>query len=86
MKFDGKHVFLCQQVPPGDVRTRTLRMSVYDVDRRRIRHSLGHVIQPLSEIDLTAEELITTPLEENMMQVGVWCAGRNLGTGVTGRS
>lgn len=52
------------RVPVDEVNSRTLRMSVYDVDKRRVRHSLGHVFLPLEEIDLTQNEMLIRVLEE----------------------
>jgi len=52
------------RVPVEEVTSRTLRMSVYDVDKRRVRHSLGHVFLPLEEIDLTQNEMIIRVLED----------------------
>lgn len=43
-----------------------LRFSVYDVDRRRIRHSLGHVVVPLDELDLGSADVIWRDLEEGI--------------------
>ena len=49
--------------------TRTLRMSVYDVDKRRVRHSLGHVLVVLGDIDLTQGGVMYRDLEQ-LSQVG----------------
>jgi len=38
-------------------------MSVYDVDKRRVRHSLGHVLLHLRDVDLTKEDLLWRDLE-----------------------
>ncbi|XP_071105939.1 synaptotagmin-15-like [Haliotis cracherodii] len=51
------------QASPDDVYKRTLRFSVYDVDKRRVRHSLGHVMVPLKDIDLTKSEPLWSDLE-----------------------
>ncbi|KAG8176876.1 hypothetical protein JTE90_026586 [Oedothorax gibbosus] len=34
-------------VSPEEVHKRTLKLSVYDMDKRKVRHCLGHVLQPL---------------------------------------
>lgn len=49
-----------------DLKSRKLRFSVYDVDRRRIRHSLGHVVVPLDEVDLDSTEVIWRDLEAGL--------------------
>ncbi|XP_041363032.1 synaptotagmin-15-like [Gigantopelta aegis] len=51
------------QVPAEDVTRRILRFSVYDVDKRRVRHSLGHVMIPLRDFDLTKGETMWSDLE-----------------------
>ena len=43
-----------------------LRFSVYDVDKRRVRHSLGHVVVPLHDIDFTKKEILWRDLELNV--------------------
>ncbi|XP_050392054.1 synaptotagmin-15 [Patella vulgata] len=50
-------------VSAEDVFTRTLRFSVYDVDKRQIRHSLGHVMVPLKDVDLTKGDVVWCDLE-----------------------
>jgi len=44
---------------------------VYDVDKRRIRHSLGHVLVPLKEMDLSRCDVLWKDLE-NSSQVNHW--------------
>ncbi|KAL5019350.1 hypothetical protein ScPMuIL_005072 [Solemya velum] len=46
-----------------DISKRFLRFSVYDVDKRRVRHSLGHVVIPLRDTDLTKGEVIWRDLD-----------------------
>ena len=48
---------------PLELTTRSLRFSVYDVDKRRVRHSLGHVVVPLQEIDVQKSEVLWRDLE-----------------------
>ena len=57
------------QVAAAELMSRTLRFSVYDVDKRRVRHSLGHVFEPLEDADLTGTETVWRELEP-MSQVG----------------
>ncbi|XP_013401578.1 synaptotagmin-15 [Lingula anatina] len=60
-KFNESFVF---QVPADNILERILRLSVYDVDKRRVRHSLGHVLLPLAGMDLTKNgEMIWRDLE-----------------------
>ncbi|KAI0216523.1 Synaptotagmin-15 [Lamellibrachia satsuma] len=59
-KFNDTFVF---QVPADEVKSRTLRMSVYDVDKRRVRHSLGHVLLHLRDVDLIKEDLLWRDME-----------------------
>lgn len=47
--FNENFVF---SVTADDVKNRVLRFSVYDVDKRKVRHSLGHVMVPLRDVDL----------------------------------
>ncbi|XP_061196190.1 synaptotagmin-15-like [Saccostrea echinata] len=53
------------QISPDQMKTRVLRFSVYDVDKRRVRHSLGHILVPLQDIDLTKGDLMYRDLELN---------------------
>ena len=50
-------------MPQSDIQSRVLRFSVYDVDRRRVRHSLGHVMLPLNGLDLTRGDVMWRDLE-----------------------
>lgn len=51
------------QVTADDIKTRTLRFSVYDVDKRKVRHSLGHVMVPLREVDIAHVDTYWADLE-----------------------
>lgn len=51
-----------------DVKKRVLRFSVYDVDKRRVRHSLGHVMINLKNVDITKGDVMWSDLEP-MVQV-----------------
>ncbi|XP_070544836.1 synaptotagmin-15-like [Ptychodera flava] len=51
------------QVGPKDVRKRTLRMTVYDIDRRRVRHAMGHVLVNLADVPLDKEEIMWRDLD-----------------------
>ena len=46
-----------------DVKNRVLRFSVYDVDKRKVRHSLGHVMVPLRDVDLGHVDTYWSDLE-----------------------
>ena len=61
----------CFQLPPDDIASHTLRMSIYDVDKKRLRHCLGHVSLPLNEADLSDNEIRWGDLEAQP-QVGDW--------------
>ncbi|BFZ03154.1 hypothetical protein BsWGS_06193 [Bradybaena similaris] len=58
--FNETHTF---QVTTGDIPKRALRFSVYDVDKRRVRHSLGHAVINLRALDLTRGDVIQARLE-----------------------
>ncbi|CAL1532649.1 unnamed protein product [Lymnaea stagnalis] len=58
--FNETHSF---QVSLDDAKKRVLRFSVYDVDRRRVRHSLGHVMINLKGLDLTKGDVMWSDLE-----------------------
>nr|KAI8767093.1 synaptotagmin-9-like [Biomphalaria glabrata] len=58
--FNETHTFL---VGPEEIKKRVLRFSVYDVDRRRVRHSLGHVMINLKGLDLTKGDVMWSDLE-----------------------
>ncbi|KAK3091866.1 hypothetical protein FSP39_023231 [Pinctada imbricata] len=51
------------QVDPDSIRSKTLRFSVYDVDKRRVRHSLGHVLVNLADIDILKGDSMFKDLE-----------------------
>ncbi|XP_064458313.1 synaptotagmin-15-like isoform X3 [Ornithodoros turicata] len=46
-----------------EARLRTLRLSAYDIDRKKIRHCLGHVTYSLEGADLISNEEIEMDLE-----------------------
>lgn len=54
------------QVTPLDLTTRSLRFSVYDVDKRRVRHTLGHIVVPLQDTDVTKSAILWRDLEVNV--------------------
>ena len=54
---------------PDDFDSHALRMSVYDVDKKRLRHCLGHVTLELKDADLSDTEPRWGDLE-NIIQVG----------------
>lgn len=51
------------QVSQDEFAKRSLRFSVYDVDKRRLRHTLGHVVAPLKDNDVMSSETIARPLD-----------------------
>lgn len=53
------------QVSSDNLKNRVLRFSVYDVDKRRVRHSLGHILVPLQDLDLTKGDVMYRDLEPN---------------------
>ncbi|XP_064640602.1 synaptotagmin-1-like isoform X2 [Lineus longissimus] len=52
-KFNETFTF---SVTPTGIRERTLRLSVYDIDKRSVRHCLGHVLVPFSTVDIVSGE------------------------------
>ncbi|KAL4241077.1 calcium ion-regulated exocytosis of neurotransmitter [Mactra antiquata] len=50
----------------NEIKQRSLRFTVYDVDKRRLRHTLGHVIVSLRDIDLTSSEVICREMETSL--------------------
>lgn len=58
--YNETHTF---EVAQEDIAGRVLRFSVYDVDKRRVRHSLGHVMIPLRGVDLTRGDVTMSELE-----------------------
>ncbi|KAL3876781.1 hypothetical protein ACJMK2_034575 [Sinanodonta woodiana] len=54
------------QVPSAEIASRSIRFSVYDVDKRRVRHSLGHVFIPLKSFDLIRGDICCRDLEETI--------------------
>ncbi|PVD39613.1 hypothetical protein C0Q70_02249 [Pomacea canaliculata] len=56
-------ITLRDQVGANEVKSRVLRFSVYDVDKRKVRHSLGHVMVPLKEVDFTHADTYWADLE-----------------------
>ncbi|KAK3592816.1 hypothetical protein CHS0354_019046 [Potamilus streckersoni] len=57
---------ICFQVPPLEIASRSIRFSVYDVDKRRVRHSLGHVFVPLKDFDMTRGNICWRDLEQTI--------------------
>lgn len=53
------------EVSPEDIGESILRFSVYDVDKRRVRHSLGHVLLALKDLDLTKGDTVWKDLEQS---------------------
>lgn len=51
------------KIKKEEVSEKTLRLSVYDVDKRKVRHSLGHVRVPLGKHDLHSNEVIWRELD-----------------------
>ncbi|XP_023235770.1 synaptotagmin-15-like [Centruroides sculpturatus] len=64
-KFNEKFTF---KVEESDLCNRTLRFSIYDVDKRKVRHTLGHVMIPLDKVDLSSNMLIWRDLESSALQ------------------
>ncbi|XP_076439800.1 synaptotagmin-15-like isoform X2 [Babylonia areolata] len=58
--FNENFVF---QVTSDDIKNRVVRFSVYDVDRKKVRHSLGHVMVPLRDVDLGHVDTYWSDLE-----------------------
>uniref|UniRef100_T1IV10 Uncharacterized protein n=1 Tax=Strigamia maritima TaxID=126957 RepID=T1IV10_STRMM len=42
------------QLSSDEISSRTVKISVHDVDKRRIRHLLGHAVVPLDKIDVSS--------------------------------
>ncbi|KAG0412771.1 hypothetical protein HPB47_010090, partial [Ixodes persulcatus] len=59
-KFDETVTF---KIEEAEVRRRTLRLSVYDIDRRKVRHCLGHVMLNLEKEPLSPEKVIWMELD-----------------------
>ncbi|CAN7992914.1 unnamed protein product, partial [Ixodes hexagonus] len=59
-KFDETVKF---NIEEGEARRRTLRLSVYDIDRRKVRHCLGHVMLNLEKEPFTPEKVIWMDLD-----------------------
>ncbi|OWF49404.1 synaptotagmin-15-like isoform X2 [Mizuhopecten yessoensis] len=66
--YNEKFVF---EVSPKDIDESILRFSVYDVDKRRVRHSLGHVLLALRDLDITKGDTIWKDLEQSHQLSGV---------------
>ncbi|XP_022243077.1 synaptotagmin-15-like isoform X2 [Limulus polyphemus] len=72
-------------VTKEDVADRTLRLAVYDVDKRKVRHSLGHVLVPLGKINFHDDIVNWRNLEPTTqnnsslgeIQVGLSCSPFN---------
>ncbi|XP_060561003.1 synaptotagmin-1-like, partial [Ruditapes philippinarum] len=54
------------EVNQEDIGQRSLRFSVYDVDRRRLRHTLGHVVVPLQDLNMDSSDIICKDLEQEI--------------------
>lgn len=59
-KFNETFIF---KVQPEELNSRCLRFSVYDLDKRKVRHSLGHAIVSLAKLDVTTNQVIWRDLE-----------------------
>jgi len=58
------------QVEDNMIKSQILKLSLYDVDSRRIRHTLGHIYLPLDSIDLQEGGVLIRTLEQsNQYQV-----------------
>lgn len=53
------------EVPVDEVGFRTLRFSVYEMDKRKVRHALGHALVPLADVDITKDLSMWRDLETN---------------------
>ncbi|XP_065295492.1 synaptotagmin-15-like isoform X1 [Dermacentor albipictus] len=51
------------KISEGEARTRSLRLSVYDIDRKKVRHCLGHVTLQLEKEPLTPDKVIWLDLD-----------------------
>lgn len=51
------------KIEESEVRRRTLRLSLYDIDRRKVRHCLGHVMLNLEKEPLTSDKVIWMDLD-----------------------
>lgn len=68
-----------------NISDRTLRLAVYDVDKRKVRHSLGHVLVPLGKFDFHKNVVNWRNLEGTTqntgslgeIQVGLSCSPSN---------
>jgi len=58
-RFEEKFVF---KVYNDEIEDSELRLSVYDLDSRRTRHSLGYVCVPLGDMELSAEIVLCKDL------------------------
>lgn len=59
-KFNETFTFT---VSPEDLPKKTLKLSIYDVDKRKVRHCLGHVLFPLTNDDTMSGKVIWRDLE-----------------------
>lgn len=50
-------------ISKAEICHRKLRFSVYDLDTRRLRHTLGHAVVPLEDIDLSSLAILSKDLE-----------------------
>lgn len=61
------------EMNPEEYADRTLRLSVYDIDKRNVRHSLGHAFIPLAKVDVTSNSVLAKNLElvsQNKAHIG----------------
>lgn len=59
-KFNETFIF---KIPEEELNSRCLRFSVYDMDKRKVRHSLGHAIVSLPKLNVTTNSVIWRDLE-----------------------
>lgn len=53
-------------VDSHEISHKGLRFSVYDVDRRRLRHTLGHVVVSLRDLNLSSSEVLWRDLQQEI--------------------
>lgn len=58
------HYFI--QINTEEVANSSLRFSVYDVDRRRLRHTLGHATVALRDINVNSSEIVWRDLVQEI--------------------
>lgn len=57
-----------------EVGFRTLRFSVYEMDKRKVRHALGHALVPLADVDITKDLSMWRDLETNSQVRHSYCS------------